>query len=80
MFTSWRHRTAPAPPPAAPPPNQVVETGGCDSNYTGGCVPPYPPDLDCRDVKALGIATPVRVVGADPHRLDGDGDRLGCER
>ncbi len=52
--------------------------GKCDSNYTGGCVPPYPPDLDCADIRALGIA-PVRVVGSDPHGLDGDGDGWGCE-
>jgi hypothetical protein len=26
----------------------------------------------------MGIA-PVRVVGSDPHRLDGDNDGLGCE-
>jgi endonuclease YncB( thermonuclease family) len=53
--------------------------GKCDPNYSGGCVPPYPPDLDCADLRALGIPLPVRVVGQDPHRLDGDGDRLGCE-
>lgn len=57
---------APAREPAAP---------GCDPNYTGACVPPYPPDVDCDDVRAR-----VRVVGADPHRLDGDGDGWGCER
>lgn len=61
------------PPGRTPPP-----TGKCDPNYSGGCVPPYPPDLDCADIRALGIA-PVRVIGADPHRLDGDGDGLGCE-
>jgi endonuclease YncB( thermonuclease family) len=53
-------------------------TGKCDPNYAGGCVPPPPPDLDCADIRAMGIA-PVRVVGSDPHRLDGDGDGLGCE-
>lgn len=53
-------------------------TGKCDPNYAGGCVPPYPPDLDCADIRALGIA-PVRVVGSDPHRLDGDHDGVGCE-
>jgi micrococcal nuclease len=52
--------------------------GRCDPNYAGGCVPPYPPDVDCADIRALGIA-PVRVVGSDPHRLDGDGDGWGCE-
>ena len=63
--------------PAAPP--RIAGGGRCDPSYTGGCVPPYPPDLDCADVRALGIRTPVRVVGSDPHRLDGDGDGLGCE-
>jgi micrococcal nuclease len=53
--------------------------GKCDPNYSGGCVPPYPPDLDCADLRALGVPLPVRVVAQDPHRLDGDGDRLGCE-
>ena len=60
-------------PPAATPP----ATGKCDPNYSG-CVPPPPPDLDCADIRALGIA-PVRVLGSDPHRLDGDDDGLGCE-
>jgi micrococcal nuclease len=61
------------PPSLTPPPS-----GKCDPNYAGGCVPPYPPDLDCADIRALGIA-PVRVIGSDPHRLDGDGNGLGCE-
>jgi micrococcal nuclease len=61
--------------PASKP---VPVAGRCDPNYSGGCVPPYPPDVDCDDVRALGIA-PVRVIGGDPHRLDGDGDGLGCE-
>jgi endonuclease YncB( thermonuclease family) len=62
------------PPTSTPPPS-----GKCDPNYAGGCVPPYPPDLDCADLRALGIPLPVRVVGSDPHRLDGDHDGLGCE-
>ncbi len=61
------------PPTKTPPP-----TGKCDPNYAGGCVPPAPPDLDCADIRALGIA-PVRSIGSDPHRLDGDGDGFGCE-
>lgn len=50
----------------------------CDANYAGGCVPIVSHDLDCKDIHALGIAS-VRVVRADPHRLDGDGDGYGCE-
>jgi micrococcal nuclease len=63
---------------SGPPSSTSPPTGKCDPNYAGGCVPPYPPDLDCADIRALGIA-PVRVVGSDPHRLDGDHDGLGCE-
>ena len=66
-------------PTATPPPTGPPPTGKCDPNYAGACVPPYPPDLDCADLRALGLALPVRVVGSDPHRLDGDGDGLGCE-
>ena len=63
---------------SGPPTRTTPPSGKCDPNYSGGCVPPSPPDLDCADIRALGIA-PVRVVGSDPHRLDGDGDRIGCE-
>ena len=68
--------SAPTPPPHVPlvPPSP----GNCDPNYSGGCVPPYPPDVDCADIRALGIA-PVRVIGSDPHGLDGDNDGYGCE-
>lgn len=62
------------PPTNTPPPD-----GKCDPNYAGACVPPYPPDLDCADLRALGLALPVRVIGSDPHHLDGDHDGLGCE-
>jgi len=67
--------TGPSGPPASTPP----PSGKCDPNYAGACVPPYPPDLDCADLRALGLSLPVRVVGSDPHRLDGDHDGLGCE-
>jgi micrococcal nuclease len=57
----------PSPPRAA---------GDCHPSYTP-CLPVVG-DLDCADVRALGVA-PVRVLGSDPYRLDGDGDGLGCE-
>jgi hypothetical protein len=50
--------------------------GSCHPSYTP-CLPVVG-DLDCADVRALGVA-PVRVVGSDPYRLDGDDDGLGCE-
>jgi micrococcal nuclease len=56
--------------PAAP------STGPCDPSYPDLCLPPPPPDLDCRDVPSKRF----RVAGADPHRFDGDGNGVGCER
>ena len=67
-------------------PGRAVDTGvsgppatraasGCDPSYVGACIPSPPPDLDCKDVSTKGF----RVVGTDPHRLDGDHDGLGCE-
>ncbi|WP_217914477.1 thermonuclease family protein [Miltoncostaea marina] len=49
--------------------------GRCDPGYTGACIPPAPPDLDCGDVPARRF----RSVGSDPHRFDGDGDGIACE-
>jgi hypothetical protein len=40
------------------------------------CIPPPPPDLDCADVSYRRF----RVLPPDPHRFDGEGDAVGCER
>jgi micrococcal nuclease len=61
-------RRAVTPQPLADP--------ACDPSYPEVCIPSPPPDLDCPDVAARRFA----VVGGDPHRFDGDGDGLGCER
>jgi len=50
----------------------------CDPNYEG-CIPPYPPDLDCTDIKRMKLA-PIRVIGVDVHKFDGDGDGIGCDK
>jgi endonuclease YncB( thermonuclease family) len=50
----------------------------CDPNYQG-CLPPYPPDIDCSEVKKMGLV-PIRVIGVDVHKLDGDGDGIGCDK
>ena len=82
----WR-----ACPGTALKPNNAVETKvemkvaalpakseGCDPNYAG-CIPLSSTDLDCIDIKRLGLA-PVSVIGTDVHKLDRDGDGVGCDK
>lgn len=59
-------------------PANSATSSNCDPNYQG-CIPPSPPDLDCPDLKLLGL-TPVKVIGVDVHRLDRDGNGVGCEK
>lgn len=62
--------------PAEPPkPPGGASSQGCDPNYAGACIPPYPPDLDCSDISARRF----RSTGSDPHGFDGDGDGIACE-
>lgn len=56
-----------------PEPTPESSDSGCDTNYSG-CVPAYPPDVNCPQVSG-----PVTVIGGDPHGLDRDGDRVACE-
>ncbi len=61
------------------PPSKKAPSGGtCDRSYPGVCLPPPPPDLDCRDLGRYGVTGRVNVVGADPHRLDGNHDGVAC--
>ena len=63
---------APEAPAFRPP------VAACDPGYSGACIPSPPPDLSCDDLRNLGIRGEVRIVGADPHRLDPDGDGIAC--
>jgi Excalibur calcium-binding domain len=67
------HRSAPENPALRPP------SATCDPDYAGACIPPPPPDLDCSDLRAMGITGEIRVVGSDPHHLDPDGDGIACD-
>ena len=47
----------------------------CHPSYPTVCIPPPPPDLDCKDIPYRRF----KVLPPDPHRFDGDGDGIGCE-
>lgn len=69
---------APAPAPAAP---AAPAQGGCDPNYTDGCVP-IASDVDCAGGSGNGPAYfsgTARVVGSDIYDLDRDGDGIACD-
>lgn len=68
---------APLDPPEPEPTQQPdpPSGGNCDPNYSGACIPPYPPDLDCPEVDAVGF----QVVGTDVHGFDADGDGIACD-
>lgn len=57
-------------------PQTSVETApSCDPSYPDFCIPPPPPDLDCKDIPTKNFT----VLQPDPHRFDGDKDGIGCE-
>jgi micrococcal nuclease len=70
-FGVAQHRPVASPSPKTPP----APAGNCDPSYTGACIPPYPPDIDCGELAVSGFT----VVGADPHGFDADGDGTACE-
>jgi endonuclease YncB( thermonuclease family) len=75
-ITTYKAVGTPVATPVNTPAAVPSSATGCDPNYAG-CIPLYPPDLNCSDIKTLGLA-PVTVIGKDPHRLDGDGDGQAC--
>ncbi|MEO8251761.1 MAG: HNH endonuclease family protein [Chloroflexota bacterium] len=50
-------------------------SGGCSPAYPTVCIPPPPPDLDCRDIPYRRFT----VLPPDPHHFDGDHNGVGCE-
>jgi micrococcal nuclease len=56
---------------------QTVQSSSqkCDPSYPDFCIPPSPPDLDCKDISQKRFT----VLPPDPHRFDGDEDGIGCE-
>jgi endonuclease YncB( thermonuclease family) len=62
--------------PAASATQRPIARSACEPAYPTVCIPPPPPDLDCADVSYRRF----RVLPPDPHRFDGEGDAVGCER
>ena len=72
----WEYRKSPGAVPSAGSYSGTGKAGRCDPAYPTVCIPPPPPDLDCKDIPYRNF----KVLPPDPHRLDRDGDGIGCER
>jgi hypothetical protein len=56
------------------------ELAECDPSYPDACLPAPPPDLNCTDIGyALGVIHDATQGATDPHKLDPDGNGIGCE-
>jgi micrococcal nuclease len=62
-------------PPKTTTPSTQTQQPSCDPSYPDFCIPPPPPDLDCKDIPQKRFT----VLSPDPHRFDGDKDGIGCE-
>ncbi|QUC64171.1 thermonuclease family protein [Nitrosopumilus sp. K4] len=74
---SWAQNygcTKPRTPVSEPIANTM--RNDCDPSYPDVCIASYPPDLDCGEIPQRNF----KVTGSDPHRFDGDGDGIGCEK
>ncbi len=72
----WEYRKNPRALPSAGSYSGTGKAGRCDPAYPTVCIPPPPPDLDCKDIPYRNF----KVLPPDPHRFDRDGDGIGCER
>src|SRR5262249_7627027 len=78
--------TKPSTPPTAPITTSTTAAAttttpsGCAPSYPDFCIPPPPPDLDCKDVAPhTNFRVLWNVPDPDPHHFDSDHDGIGCE-
>jgi hypothetical protein len=69
----WSGCEAESESPPPPPRPETPEPSTPGDSYPQG-PPADAPDVDCSDLPG-----PVRVGPGDPHRLDRDGDGIGCD-
>jgi hypothetical protein len=74
-FTSTPSQTPPPTNTGTPTPT-YTPTPNCHPSYPTLCLPPPPPDIDC---KFIPLFRNFPVLPPDPHNLDVDGDGIGCE-
>lgn len=68
------------PQPVTKPAPLVQAGNGCDSNYSGACVP-IASDVDCAGGSGNGpayLSGTATVVGSDIYKLDRDKDGIAC--
>jgi len=70
-------RMAPVPAPTADDASTMIieSENSCDESYPDVCIPVYPPDLDCGEIRYVNFS----VLQPDPHGFDIDNDGIGCE-
>jgi micrococcal nuclease len=52
----------------------------CHPSYPDVCIPPPPPDLDCKDIPYRNFRVRWDVPNPNPHKFDRDRDGIECER
>lgn len=65
----------PSAAPLPPAPSAAPPAANCSPAYPTVCIPPPPPDLDCKDISYRNFT----VLAPDPHKFDSDKDGIGCE-
>jgi hypothetical protein len=66
-------------PTATTSPPTTTTAANCAPSYPDVCIPPPPPDLDCKDIPYRNFRVIYTVPDPDPHRFDADHDGTGCE-
>jgi micrococcal nuclease len=69
-----RPASVPSVPTQSPTP-ATPSSESCSPAYPTVCIPPPPPDLDCRQIPLRRF----QVLPPDPHRFDPNSDGVGCE-
>jgi hypothetical protein len=76
-FSGVCRRSGGVRPPLPPRP---PSGGRCAASYPDECIPPPPPDLECRDIRYRKFRVLWNVPDPDPHHFDGNRDGVGCEK